>query len=121
MHIGRRRIVFWVDLSQVSVRRDESCRHCESWRFIITVNTFPIFKIFYNFHLPTFTISTTFSSSTTFISLLTETCGKSIIWDEGELSDSVMLFTCSCCWCCPSQCALSTKCPIEHLVFIEFE
>ena len=33
-----------------------------------------------------------------------------VLWDEGELGNSVMLFTCSCCRCCPSQC------PPPHLV-----
>ena len=39
-----------------------------------------------------------------------------VLWDERELGNSVMLFTCFCCCCCPSQCALPTQCPIGHLV-----
>ena len=39
-----------------------------------------------------------------------------VLWDEGELGNSVMLFTCSCCCCCPSQGALPTQCPIGHHV-----
>ena len=35
-----------------------------------------------------------------------------VLWDERELGNSVMLFTCFCCCCCPSQCALPTQCPI---------
>ena len=39
-----------------------------------------------------------------------------VLWDEGDVGNSVMIFTCSCCHCCPSQCALPTQCPIGHLV-----
>ena len=39
-----------------------------------------------------------------------------VLWDEGELGNSVMLFTWFCCCYCPSQCALPTQCPIGHLV-----
>ena len=39
-----------------------------------------------------------------------------VLWDEGELGNSVMLFTCSCHCCCPSRGALLTQCPIGHLV-----
>ena len=39
-----------------------------------------------------------------------------VLWDERELGNSVMLFTYFCCCCCPSQCALPTQCPIGHLV-----
>ena len=40
-----------------------------------------------------------------------------VLWDERELGNSVMLFTCSSCRCCPSQCALPTQCPMGHLVW----
>ena len=35
-----------------------------------------------------------------------------VLWDEREVGNSVMLFTCFCFCCCPSQCALPTQCPI---------
>ena len=39
-----------------------------------------------------------------------------VLWDERELGNSVMLFTWFCCRCCPSQRALPTQCPTGHLV-----
>ena len=44
-----------------------------------------------------------------------------VLWDERELGNSVMLFTCFCCCYCTSQCALPTQCPIGHLVSIILE
>ena len=43
-----------------------------------------------------------------------------VLWDEREIGNSVMLFTCFCCCCCPSQYALLTQCPIGHLVYKKF-
>ena len=42
-----------------------------------------------------------------------------VLWDEGELGNSVMLFTCSCCCCCPFQGALPTQCRIGDLVLFK--
>ena len=44
-----------------------------------------------------------------------------VLWNERELGNSVMLFTCFCCHCCPSQCALLTQCPIGHLVLLKIQ
>ena len=41
---------------------------------------------------------------------------RTVLWDERESDNSIMLFTCFYCCCCPSQCALPTQCPIGHFV-----
>ena len=38
-----------------------------------------------------------------------------VLWDEGELGNSVMLFTCTCCRCCPSQRGIPLTLSIENV------
>ena len=43
-----------------------------------------------------------------------------VLWDEGELGNSVRLFSCFCCCCCPSQCAVPTQSAIGLPVRFSF-
>ena len=44
-----------------------------------------------------------------------------VLWDERELGNSVMLFTCFCFCCCLSQCAIRLNAQFGHLVLNRLE